>query len=245
VIEAMNRMNLTSELPSVLVASSTTRDSDQLSRSAPMIRKHTRHGAAAISCHWGSPQISVDVAPCAIAPRSLELAVTANQLLRTAGLMQSDHRPEQNDSCHAFGSRDFAPHPPMIHVSIPAHFGVELLLLVGAALHPLHDRHLLFVGLCGSIDAALRDRFDTASLEVLMRFGNQLPKHRMADLYPLFSLIGARNGVSRGVLDRVITDSASSKRPLSIVPSRRQDHGRVSYELDATGSTALSANPMM
>src|SRR5687768_15384195 len=174
-------MNDTSRVPAVLVASSTTRDSDHLSRSAPMIRKYTMHGAVAIACHWGAPQIVVDVASWAGEPRGLALAASATQLLRTAGLMQSDARPEQGER-HVLGSSDFEPHPPMIHVSIPAHFGVELMLLVGAALRPLQDGQLVFVGLCGDIDAALRDRFDTASLEVLMRFANQLPKHRMADI---------------------------------------------------------------
>jgi hypothetical protein len=199
------------------------------------------HGVVAIACHWGSPQIIVDVASWAGEARSIALAAGATRLLQTAGLLQSDARPAQNDSRHALGSSDFEPHPPMIHVSIPVHFGVELMLLVGAALRPLQDGQLLFVGLCGGIGAALRDRFDTASLDDLMRFANQLPKDRMTDIHPLFSLIGLRNGVSRGVLDHVITESASSKRQLSIVPSPRQDHVRVPYEVDAGESTLFSA----
>jgi hypothetical protein len=234
-------MNDTARFPSVLVASTTSHNADHLSRSAAVLRKQTRRGTAAISCHWGSPQIIVDVATWADEPRSLELAASATQLLRTAGLMQSNNCPEQTDSRHLFEFGDLNPQPPMIHVSIPAHFGVDLLLLVGAALRPLHNGQLLFIGLCGSIDAALRDRFDTASLEALTRFANQLPKHRMTDIYPLFFLIGARNGVSRGVLDRLITDSESGIRHLSMAPSRPQHDVWVPYELDAGVSTALSA----
>jgi hypothetical protein len=239
-IKVMNSMNDTSELPYVLVASSTTANSDRLSRVAPVIRKHTMHGAAVMSCHWGSPNIIVDVPSFAGGPRSPELAVLASELLQTAGLTQSDTRAERSDSRNALGSLNVE-HPPVIHVSIPGHFGVELSLLVGAALRPLQNRQVVLVGLCGGIDAALRERFDTASLEALVRYANQLPKHRTADIYPLFSLIGARSGISLGILDRVITDSASSKRELSIVSPARPLHTRVPYELDAGELTTLSA----
>jgi hypothetical protein len=96
----------------------------------------------------------------------------------------------------------------MIHVSVPAGFGVELMLLAGAALRPLADRRVLFAGLCGPIDSSLRKLFDTAGIDALTRFANQLPKHRIDGLYPLFFLIGASGGVARGVLDHVVDDRA-------------------------------------
>lgn len=133
----------------------------------------------------------------------------------------------------------------MIHVSVPAGFGVELMLLVGAALRPLADRRVLFVGLCGAIDSSLRDLFDSAGIDALTRFANQLPKHRIDDLYPLFFLIGASSGVTRGVLDHVVADSAIRMREESTVPNRRQDHTRVPHRVGAGMSLALSATPMV
>lgn len=245
-------MNNTYTLPSVLVLSTTARDSDQLSRSVATIRKQTVNGAIAVSCHWGSPQILVDVASSTGGPsgsrqlcsaRSHELAGAATQLLQTAGLAQSDGRPNQNVSHHGCDPADFMCQSPMIQVSLPANFGVELMLLAGAALRPLADRRVLFVGLCGGIDSALKDLFRTSNLETLKRFANQLPKHRIADLYPLFFLTGASSGVARGVLDRLIFDSTIRTREESTLPNRRQDHARLPHTLGTP--IPLSANPMM
>src|SRR4051812_39584214 len=122
----MHSMNDTSRFPSVLVVSTTSHNSDPLSRSAAVLRKQTRRWTAAISCHWGSPQVIVDVATDE--PKSLALAASATQLLRTAGLMQSNNSSEQTDSRHIFEFGDSNPQPPMIHVSIPAHFGADFLL---------------------------------------------------------------------------------------------------------------------
>ncbi len=99
----------------------------------------------------------------------------------------------------------------MIQVSVPANYGVGLMLLAGAALRPLADRGVLFVGLCGVIDSALRNLFDTLGIDALTRFANQLPKHRIDDLYPLFVLIGASSGVARGLLNHVVADRAPSR----------------------------------
>jgi hypothetical protein len=225
-------MNDTCRLPSVLVVSATTHDADLLLRSAAVIRKQSMRGAMVVSCHWGPSRILVG-AEQVHAAGSLELAGSALQLLEASGLTQSDGRSEQNVSHHRFDSTDSKRQPPMIQVSVPAHFGVELMLIAGAALRPLADRHVLFVGLCGGIDSALRDRFHTDSLETLTRFGNQLPKHRIADLYPLFFLIGASSGTARGVLDRVIIDGAIRSRDESTLPGRRPDRTRVPRGLEA------------
>lgn len=238
-------MNDTYTLPSVLVVSTTTRDSDLLSRSAPIIRKQNVHGAMAVSCHWGSPQILVAVSEQHSRARSLELASNATQLLHAAGLTQPDDRSDQEVFHHRFDSTDSMQPPPMIHVSVPGNFGVELMLLAGAALRPLADRRVLFVGLCGAIDSSLRDLFATAGIDDLTRFANQLPKHRIDDLYPLFFLIGASAGVARGLLDRVVADRAIRTREESAVPSRRRDHTRVPNRVGAGMSFPLSANPMV
>ena len=199
------------------------------------------HGAMVVSCHWGPPQILVDVASCAPGPSgaeqvypagSLELAASALELLRASGLTQSDARSAQNVAHHRLDSVDSMRQPPMIQVSLPAHFGVELMLLAGAALRPLADRHVLFVALCGGVDSALRDRFHSESLETLTRFANQLPKHRMADLYPLFCLIGASSGAAGAVLDRVIADHATQSHDESAIPGRRQNRTRVPRGLE-------------
>ena len=133
----------------------------------------------------------------------------------------------------------------MIHVSVPANFGVELMLLAGAALRPLADRRVLFVGLCGAIDSSLKGFFDTAGIDAVTRFANQLPKHRIADLYPLFFLIGASSGVPRGVLDHVVADRAIRMREELTVPGRRQDRTRAPHRAGAGMSLPLSANPMV
>ena len=100
------------------------------------------------------------------------------------------------------------------------------MLLAGAVLRPLHDRQVLFMALCGTIDAALRERFDSSTLEELKRYANQLPKHRLGDLYPLFCLIGAWSGIARGVLDHVFTEKTVVVRQMPAISSRAG--GRVS-----------------
>ena len=237
-------MNDTYTSPSFLVLSTTARDSDRLSRSAAIIRKQTVHGAMAVSCHWGSPHILVAVSEHSGA-RSLELAAGATQLLHAAGLAQPDDRSDPNVLHHRFDTPDSTRQPPMMHVSVPANYGVHLMLLAGAALRPLADRRVLFVGLCGAIDSSLKDLFDNAGLDALTRFANQLPKHRIDDLYPLFFLIGASSGVSRGVLDHVVADTAIRMREESTVPTRRPDHTRIPHRVGAGMSHALSANPMV
>jgi aromatic ring-opening dioxygenase catalytic subunit (LigB family) len=152
---------------------------------------------------------------------SLELAAHATQLLRTAGLIDgSRHAVSPQRLVAANAKRQ----PPLIRVSIPVHFGVELMLLTGAVLRPLRDRQVMFMGLCGTIDAELRDRFDSASLEELKRYANQLPKHRMSDLYPLFCLIGAWSGIARGVLDHIFTEKTTVIRRMPAIPL--PDHRR-------------------
>jgi hypothetical protein len=224
-------------LPQIFVVSATSHDADHRLQSAMMACRQAGRGAVAFSSHWGAPEILVETGDRATSQQtrlsaSLELAARATQLLRTVGLIDcfkpviSPQRPELTNPKRQ---------PPLIRVSIPAHFGVELMLLAGAVLHPLHDRQVLFMALCGTIDAALRDRFDSSSLEDLKRYANQLPKHRMADLYPLFCLIGAWCGVARGVLDRVFTEETivirhapaiSARAHLSSVAERPQDATR-------------------
>jgi hypothetical protein len=194
-------LHFLAEHEQVFVVSATSHDADHRLQSAMMACRQAGRGAIAFSVHWGAPEILVETGDSAtswaretstsqqtLISASLELAARATQLLRTAGLIdcfkpvRSPQRPELTNTKRR---------PAMIRVSIPAHFGVELMLLAGAALRPLHDRQVMFMALCGTIDAALRDRVDSSSLEDLKRYANQLPKHRMADLYPLFCLIGA------------------------------------------------------
>ena len=137
---------------------------------------------------------------------STELAARATQLLQRAGLLNGS-RPAI--ALQRLGRASARRRLPLSRVSIPAHFGVELMLLAGAVLRPLQDRQVILMALCGTIDASLRDRFDSASLGDLKRYGDQLPKHRMADLHPLFCLIGARSGVARGVLDHVFSEETT------------------------------------
>ncbi|MFA6954917.1 MAG: hypothetical protein WC538_03490 [Thermoanaerobaculia bacterium] len=239
-------------LPAILVLSTTTRDADSLSRCATTIRNQAKNGAMVVSSHWGSPQILVDVPSWTRGPlagerllptKSLQLAASATRLLQAAGLAQSSDRPLQDLSHHGVVPADSMQQPPMIQVSVPANFGVELMLLAGAALRPLTDRHVLFVGLCGRIDSALRARFHADSVEALTAFANQLPKHRIADLFPLFFMVGASFGIARGVLDRLISDNAIQIRSESTVPSRRQVRTRVPRGLET--SIPLVADPMM
>ena len=230
-------MNDTYKSPSVLVVSTTTRDADLLSRSEVILRKQTVHGAMTVSCHWGSPELLVARSAQRSRAGSLELADSATQLLHAAGLTQPADRPEQNVFHHRFDAPDSGHQPPMIHVSVPASFGVELMLLAGAALRPLADRRVLFAGLCGPIDSSLRNLCDTASIDALTRYANQLPKHRIDGVYPLFFLIGALGGVARGVLDHVVADRAST------VSSRRHQT-RAPHRAGAGVTFPLSANPM-
>jgi hypothetical protein len=234
-----NAMDDVPRLPPVFVVSATSRDADHRLRSAMMACRQAGRGAVAFSSHWGAPEILVETGDSATSwpqdsqqtrlSASLELAARATQLLRTAGLIDcfkpvtSSPRPELPNARRQ---------PPLIRVSIPAHFGVELMLLAGTVLRSLHDRQVMFMALCGTIDAALRGRFDSASLDDLKRYANQLPKQRMADLHPLFCLIGAWCGVARGVLDHVFTEETIAIRhtpaiprrpPLSSVAERPQD----------------------
>lgn len=190
---SMHSLNM---LPPVLVVSATSPDAHHRLRSATMACRRAERGAVAFSVHWGPSEILVETAHGA----SLDLVARATQLLRTAGLPAV--APQRLDV-------DAQRQPPLIRVSIPAHFGVELMLLAGAVLRPLHDRQLMFIGLCGTIDAGLQDRFDSSSLDDLKRYANQLPKHRMADLYPLFCLIGAWSGVARGLLNHVFSEKTA------------------------------------
>ena len=228
-MHSQNAMNDIPRLPQVFVVSATSRDADHRLRSAMMACRQAGRGAVAFSSHWGAPEILVETGDSATSwaretsasqptrhSARLELAARATQLLRTAALIDcskpviSPQRPDVTNTKRQ---------PPLIRVSIPAHFGVELMLLAGAVLRSLHDRQVMFMALCGPIDETLRDRFDSASLEDLKRYANQLPKHRMADLYPLFCLIGAWCGVARGVLDHVFTEETIAIRN---TPVRRQ-----------------------
>jgi hypothetical protein len=194
-------------------------------RSATIACRQAGREAIAFSSHWGTPEILIETEVRA----SLELAVRATRLLRTAGLIDDSRQalsPRRPDVANAKRQ------PPLIRVSIPAHFGVELMLLAGAVLRPLHDGGVMFMGLCGTIDAALRDRFDSSSLEELKRYANQLPKHRMSDLYPLFCLIGAWSGIARGVLDHVFTEKTTVIRRMPVIPGL--PGGRVSYRTAGT-----------
>ncbi len=228
----MQSQNAIRRLP-VFVISTTSRDVDHRLRSATIACRQAGRGVVAFTSHWGPPEIFIEREDRA----SLELAARATQLLRTAGLIDCSRHaisPQGLDVAHAKRQ------PPLIRVSIPAHFGVELMLLAGAVLRPLHDRQVMLMGLCGTIDAALRDRFDSASLEELKRYANQLPKHRVADLYPLFCLIGAWSGIARGVLDHVFTEKTVVVRQTPAIPSR--PGSRVSYRPEkemAAGVPAL------
>ena len=100
-------------------------------------------------------------------------------------------------------------------------------------------------GLQAVTDRMVEDSGPLAGIDALARFANQLPKHRIDDLYPLFFLIGASSGVARGVLDHVVADSAIRMREESAVPSRRQDHTQSPHRVGAGMSLALSANSMV
>ena len=226
-------------LPPVSVISATSGDADHRLRSATIACRQAGLGAIAFSSHWGAPEILVETGDSATAwaletstsqpirvSASLELAARATHLLRTAGLIDC-FRPAIAPQRLGFAN---AKRPPLIRISIPAHFGVELMLLAGTVLRPLHDKQVLFMALCGTIDASLRDRFDNSSLEDLKRYANQLPKHRVADLYPLFCLIGAWSGVARGVLDRVFTEKTIAIPQTPAI--RRRTGGRVSYHVE-------------
>lgn len=223
----MQNQNASRRLP-VFVVSTTSHDVDHRLRSATIACRQAGRGAVAFSSHWGPPEILIETEDRA----SLDLAVRATRLLRTAGLIDGSRyaiASERFDAVHAKRQ------PPLVRVSIPAHFGVELMLLVGAVLRPLHDSQVMFMGLCGAIDAALRDRFDSASLEELKRYANQLPKHRVADLYPLFCLIGAWSGIARGVLDHVFTEKTVVVRHTPAISSR------VSYRAEKEMVVAMPA----
>jgi hypothetical protein len=225
----MHSQNAIRRLP-VFVISTTSHDVDHQLRSATIACRQAGRGAIAFSSHWGAPEILIGTAATA----SLELAARATQLLRTAGLIDCFRQaiPPQRP--------DIAAAKALIRVSIPAHFGVELMLLAGAVLRPLHDRQVPFVALCGTIDAALRDRFDSSSLEELKRYANQLPKQRVNDLYPLFCLIGAWSGIARGVLDHVLTEKTTVIRRM---PAIRPSGGRVSYRAEKERTAGLPATP--
>lgn len=199
------------------------------------------HGALAVSCHWDSPQIRIAVSEQLGRAGSLELATSATQLLHAAGLTQPEDRSDEYVFPHRFDRPSSLHQPPMIHVSVPGNFGVELLLLAGAALRPLADRRVLFVALCGAIDSSMRRQFDTAGIDALTRFANQLPKHRIDDLYPLFFLIGASAGVARGLLDHVVADRAIRIHEEAAVSGRRRDHARAPHRV----TNGLTHAPIM
>ena len=212
-MRSQNAMDDICRLLPVFVVSTTSHDADHRLRSATMACRQAGRGAVVFSSHWGPPEILVEKGDRA----SLELAARATQLLRTSGLIDGSRpaiSPQHLELANAVRQ------PPLIRVSIPAHFGVELMLLAGAVLRPLHDRQVMFIALCGTIDAPLRDRFDSSSLEDLKRYANQLPKHRMADLYPLFCLVGAWAGTARGVLDHVFTEKTIVIRYTPAIPTR-------------------------
>ena len=189
--------------------------------SAATFRKAVQ-GVVAFSAHWGTPRILVDIKENVTArqpedPRSRllrlaashDLAARTARLLRESGLTQRDETfgsdvPSRRLS---FGDAEFL--PPVIRVSIPAHFGVDLMFLAGAALRPLTARPVLFVGMCEGLEASLKQDFDQSDLDSLRRFATRFPKHRLVDLYPLLLLIGASFGVSRGVLNGIIRSAPS------------------------------------
>jgi hypothetical protein len=216
-------------LPPVFVVSAASQDEDHRLRSATMACRQAERGAVAFSTHWGPAEILVEAGDGATSwaretsitrqtrdSASLALAARATEVLRTAGLLNCSTPVVSPQSLDLKSPK----RPPVIRVSIPAHFGVELMVLAGAVLRPLHDSRVMLMGLCGTIDAALRDRFDSGSLDDLKRYGDQLPKHRVRDLYPLFCLIGARSGVARGVLDHVLTERTIEIRHAWVRPGR-------------------------
>ena len=158
-MRTQNAMDDIGRLPPVVVVSSTSHDADHRLRSATIACRQAGHGAVAFSSHWGRSEILVEPADSATSwarvSASLELAARANQLLRTAGLIDGSKTTVSLQQADRSSAKR---QPALIRVSIPAHFGVDLMLLAGAVLRPLHDRQVLFMGLCGTIDAALRDR---------------------------------------------------------------------------------------
>lgn len=240
-MRTQNAMDDIGRLPPVVVVSSTSHDADHRLRSATIACRQAGHGAVAFSSHWGRSEILVEPADSATSwarvSASLELAARANQLLRTAGLIDGSKTTVSLQQADRSSAKR---QPALIRVSIPAHFGVDLMLLAGAVLRPLHDRQVLFMGLCGTIDAALRDRFDSASLEDLKRYANQLPKYRAADVYPIFSLIGAWAGVAQGVLEHVFTEETVVLRSTPAISSR--EGGRVPYRVENERVAGRSAH---
>jgi hypothetical protein len=210
-------MNDRSRLPSVSVVSTPLGETERRLRLAKIASKESRDGAVAFTCHWGRPEILVD---CPENLESLadepstgrgELAAAAIELLRSAGLTQSTDThgaAVMDQQADLTGAR----RPRLVRISMPAHFGVDLMLLVGAALRSLHRRHVAFVALCGTIDAALRTRFASSSLYDLKRYANQLPNYRLTEVFPLFGLIGVSAGIVEGVLDQVVTDQKTGTR---------------------------------
>ncbi|MEO8215592.1 MAG: hypothetical protein ABI718_00765 [Acidobacteriota bacterium] len=201
---------MTSQPQPVFVISPSQYQVDRGPRSDDWIVARARQlrtsGAVVASCHWGSGNVILE--PAAGINRSdgagdgsLRLAERAERLLKAAGLTPEYPRRALN----TVRAPSIYPGPerrlPMIHISIPVHFGVDLMLLVGAALRGLSDEPVLFVSLCGRIDAAVKDRVIAADIAALKQYAYQLPRQQMIEVYPLFFLVGISGGVPASLLD--------------------------------------------
>jgi aromatic ring-opening dioxygenase catalytic subunit (LigB family) len=217
-------MNNVRQLQPVLVLSRPDHPSEDSPPSAEAILAHARglraRAVVVISCHWGLPNIRGDVREAAA--ETVALAKRAGQLFESSGLPMEFARSAHPDEgltgliCAA-ADRSL----PMIHVSLPAHFGADLMILAGAALGKLSPGRILFVSLCGRVDSTMRDLIETQDLEAMKRYAYQLPKSRVTGIYPLFFLIGLSSGVIEGMLDCQLSGFSDAMRSESFFPTER------------------------
>ena len=140
------------------------RDADRFARGIHAYADILRSGGAVIvSTHWdrsnASPSVIIEIDDRdQMSPETLALAERAAELLQRAGLStEFGHSwPRENAIwkaiVNAHGDASF----PLIHISVPARFGSDLMIMTARALEPLRRETILLVGLCAAFGEAIR-----------------------------------------------------------------------------------------
>jgi aromatic ring-opening dioxygenase catalytic subunit (LigB family) len=155
-----------STIPVIAVAE-TPRAGREAERFARGIRAYAdilrAHGVLIVSSHWDrsndSPSAIIEVNDRGEAPpQSFSLAERAAALLKNAGLSTEFGRswPRENEVWSAIVEAHADAEFPVVHVSVPARFGSDLIVLAARALEPLRREAVLLVGLSSAFGQAIR-----------------------------------------------------------------------------------------
>ena len=151
----------------VIAISETPRDGRDAERFARGVRTYADtlrvSGLVIVSTHWNrsndSPSVIIEVdEQNEPSTDSFALAEHAAALLQKAGLSTEFGRewPRSNGFWNSLLAAHEGAAFPMIHVSVPARFGSDLMVLAARALEPLRRETVLLVGLSSSFAEGFR-----------------------------------------------------------------------------------------